>query len=80
MRAAASSTRAKPDVPAPGVGGRDAGRRRERFRGRSVLVEADRMVPRRVDGEVIDDGRSLNAQIETGALVVRVPQPVATAA
>ena len=80
MRAAASSPRAKPDVPAPGAGGQDAGRRRERFRGRSVLVEADRMVPRQVDGEVIDDGRSLNAQIETGALVVRVPQPVATAA
>ena len=38
------------------------------------------MVPRQVDGEVIDDGRSLNAQIQTGALVVRVPQPVATAA
>ena len=80
MRAAASSTRAKPDVPAPGGGGQDAGRRRERFRGRSVLVGADRMVPRQVDGEVIGDGRSLNAQIETGALVVRVPQPVATAA
>ena len=80
MRAAASSTRAKPDVPAPGAGGQDAGRRRERFLGRSVRVEADRMVPRQVDGEVIGDGRSLNAQIETGALVVRVPQPVATAA
>ena len=80
MRAAASSTRARPDVPAPGARGQDAGRRRERFRGRSVLVEADRMVPRQVDGEVIGDGRSLNAQIETGALVVRVPQPVATAA
>ena len=38
------------------------------------------MVPRQVDGEVIGDGRSLNAQIEPGALVVRVPQPVATAA
>ena len=33
-----------------------------------------------MDGEVIDDGRSLNAQIQTGALVVRVPQPVATPA
>ena len=47
---------------------------------RSVRVETDRMVPRQLDGEVIGDGRSLNAQIETGALVVRVPQPVATAA
>ena len=53
---------------------------RERFRGRSVLVEADRMVPRQMDGEVIGDGRSLNAPIEPGALVVRAPQPVATAA
>jgi diacylglycerol kinase family enzyme len=52
----------------------------ERFRGRSVLVEANRIVPRQMDGEVIDDGRSLNARIEPGALVVRVPQPVATAA
>jgi YegS/Rv2252/BmrU family lipid kinase len=52
----------------------------ERFRGRSVLVEADRIVPRQMDGEVIDDGRSLNVRIEPGALVVRVPQPVATAA
>ena len=52
----------------------------ERFRGRSVRVEADRIVPRQMDGEVIDDGRSLNAQIQTGALVVRAPQPVATAA
>jgi diacylglycerol kinase family enzyme len=36
----------------------------ERFRGRSVLLEADRIVPRQMDGEVIDDGRSLNAQID----------------
>jgi hypothetical protein len=63
-----------------GAGGQDAVRRRERFRGRSVLVEADRIVPRQKDGEVIDDGRSLNAHIEPGALVVRVPQPVAKAA
>jgi hypothetical protein len=33
-----------------------------------------------MDGEVIDDGRSLHARIEPGALVIRVPQPVATAA
>jgi hypothetical protein len=31
---------------------------------------------RQMDGEVIDDGRSLNAQIEPGALVVRAPHPV----
>jgi YegS/Rv2252/BmrU family lipid kinase len=52
----------------------------ERFRGRRVLVEADRTVPRQIDGEVIDNGRNLDARIEPGALVIRVPEPVATAA
>ena len=37
-------------------------------------------MPRQMDGQVIDDGRSLNARIEPGALVVRAPLPVATAA
>ena len=82
MRAAVIVNPAKADVPAL----REqvdktlatAGWSLERFRGRSVLVEADRMVPRQVDGEVIGDGRSPNAR--RGALVVRVPQPVATAA
>src|SRR6476660_741902 len=52
----------------------------ERFCGRRILVETDRIVPRQIDGEVIDDGRSLDARIEPGALVIRVPQQVATAA
>ena len=52
----------------------------ERFCGRRILVETDRIVPRQIDGEVIDDGRSLHARIEPGALVIRVPQQVATAA
>ena len=52
----------------------------ERFCGRTVLIEADRSVPRQMDGEVIDDGRSLDARIEPGALVIRAPRPVATAA
>ena len=52
----------------------------ERFRGRSVLVEADRIAPRQMDGEVIDDGRSLSARVEPGALVVRAPESVAAAA
>ena len=81
MRAAVIVTPAKADVPALREQvDKTLAAARERFRGRSVLVEADRIVPRQMDGEVIDDGRSLNAQIETGALVVRVPQPVATAA
>jgi hypothetical protein len=33
-----------------------------------------------MDGEVIDDVRSLNARVEPAALVVRAPQPVAIAA
>ena len=52
----------------------------ERFKGRSVDIEADRVVPRQMDGEVIADGRSLAARVESGALVVRAPQKVATAA
>ena len=61
MRAAVIVNPAKADVPAL----REqvdktlatAGWSLERFRGRSVLVEADRIVPRQMDGEVIDDGR-----------------------
>ena len=52
----------------------------ERFRGRSLLVEVDRVMPRQMDGEVIDDGRSLDARIDPGALVVRVPKSLAAAA
>ena len=52
----------------------------ERFRGRSVVVEADRIAPRQMDGEVIDDGRNLSARIQPGALVIRTPQQAASAA
>ncbi len=52
----------------------------ERFRGRSLLVEVDRVMPRQMDGEVIDDGRSLDARIDPGALIVRVPKSLAAAA
>ncbi|GLP81679.1 diacylglycerol/lipid kinase family protein [Mycobacterium antarcticum] len=52
----------------------------QRFRGHSVLVEADRNAARQMDGEVIDDGNSLDVRIEPGALVIRVPQTEATAA
>jgi hypothetical protein len=38
------------------------------------------MVPRQIDGEVIDDGRRIDVHIEPGALVVRVPQATAAAA
>jgi hypothetical protein len=33
-----------------------------------------------MDGEVIDEGDSLNAQIDPGALVIRVPLQAAAAA
>ena len=52
----------------------------ERFCGRTIVIEADRTVPRQMDGEVIDDGRSLRARIQPGALIVRVPQPMAATA
>jgi YegS/Rv2252/BmrU family lipid kinase len=51
-----------------------------RFRGRSIGIEADRVVPRQMDGEVIDEGDSLNAQIDPGALIIRVPLQTAAAA
>jgi YegS/Rv2252/BmrU family lipid kinase len=52
----------------------------ERFQGHTISIEADRMVPRQIDGEVIDDGRRIDVHIEPGALVVRVPQATAAAA
>lgn len=52
----------------------------ERIRGQAISIEADRDVPRQVDGEVIDDGRRIDARIEPGALIVRVPRSTAAAA
>lgn len=52
----------------------------ERFRGQAISIEADRVVPRQMDGEVIADGRSIDARVEPGALIVRVPQPTTAAA
>jgi YegS/Rv2252/BmrU family lipid kinase len=52
----------------------------ERFRGQAISIEADRMAPRQMDGEVIPDGRRMDARVEPGALVVRVPQTTAAAA
>ena len=49
----------------------------ERFRGRSILVEADRVMPRQLDGEVIDEGRGLDIRVEPDALVIRAPKSVA---
>jgi diacylglycerol kinase (ATP) len=51
-----------------------------RFRGCSIRIEVDRITPRQMDGEVIGEGRSLNAQVDAGALIIRVPRRAAAAA
>ena len=52
----------------------------ERFRGQAISIEADRVAPRQMDGEVIADGSGIEARVEPGALVVRVPRSTAAAA
>jgi len=47
-------------------------RRMERFTGTHVLVEASHRQPRQLDGDVIEDGRSMDIRIEPGALKVMV--------
>lgn len=48
-------------------------RRLERHRGQRVLVEASRPQPRQVDGDVIEDGTTMDISIEPRSLQVRVP-------
>jgi YegS/Rv2252/BmrU family lipid kinase len=48
-------------------------RKMERFRGQHIKVEAGRPQPRQLDGDVIEDGRTLDVQVEAGALMLRVP-------
>ena len=47
-------------------------RRMERFTGKHVLIEASHPQPRQLDGDVIEDGRTMDITIEPGALQVRV--------
>lgn len=47
-------------------------RRMERFRAKHVLIEASRSQPRQLDGDVIEDGRTMDIRIEPRALKVRV--------
>ena len=47
-------------------------RRMERFRGTHVLVKASEPQPRQLDGDVVEDGRTLDVRVEPGALLVRV--------
>jgi diacylglycerol kinase family enzyme len=37
-----------------------------------VVIEASRSQPRQLDGDLIDDGRTLDIQVEPGALGVKV--------
>jgi diacylglycerol kinase family enzyme len=45
----------------------------ERYRARRIEIEADAVLPREVDGEIISPGRSLTITLHPGALLVRVP-------
>jgi diacylglycerol kinase family enzyme len=47
-------------------------RRMERFTAKHVLIEASHPQPRQLDGDVIEDGRRLDIQVEAGALLVKV--------
>jgi YegS/Rv2252/BmrU family lipid kinase len=47
-------------------------RRMERFTARHIVVEASESQPRQLDGDVIEDGRRLDIQVEAGALLVKV--------
>ncbi len=49
-------------------------RRLDLLRGRRVEVTMRHAEPRQVDGDLIDDGAALVAEIEPGAVVVRVPR------
>jgi diacylglycerol kinase family enzyme len=49
------------------------GRNIERYRGKRIQVTAARTVRRQLDGDTIEDGRTLRAEVEPGALVVRLP-------
>jgi YegS/Rv2252/BmrU family lipid kinase len=48
--------------------------RMERFRGKHIVIEASGAQPRQLDGDLIEDGQTMDIQIEAGALAVRVPR------
>jgi len=50
-------------------------RRLELLRGRRLQVRTRRPEARQVDGDLIDDGTGFTAEVDPGALVVRVPHP-----
>ncbi|MFC9692474.1 diacylglycerol/lipid kinase family protein [Kribbella sp. NPDC056951] len=45
----------------------------ERFTGRRIQVTTDRVARRQLDGDMIDPGRTLTAEVDPSSLVVRVP-------
>lgn len=47
-------------------------RRMERFTAKHVLIEASHLQPRQLDGDVIEDSRTMDITVEPGALQVRV--------
>jgi YegS/Rv2252/BmrU family lipid kinase len=47
-------------------------RRMERFTGQHILIECSHVQPRQLDGDVIESGRTMDIQIEPGALKVKV--------
>ena len=47
-------------------------RRMERFRAKHVRIEASRPQPRQLDGDVIEDSRTMDIHVEPGSLKVRV--------
>jgi diacylglycerol kinase (ATP) len=47
-------------------------RRLARHRGRRILVEASRTQPRQLDGDVIEEGRTMDITIEAQALRISV--------
>jgi YegS/Rv2252/BmrU family lipid kinase len=47
-------------------------RRMERFRGKHIVIEANRPQPRQLDGDLIEDGEIMDIEVEAGALAVRV--------
>jgi diacylglycerol kinase family enzyme len=48
-------------------------RRLVNLRGRRIVVETDRPYPRQVDGDLLEPGARLQADVEPRALVVRRP-------
>jgi diacylglycerol kinase family enzyme len=49
------------------------GRNIERYTGKRIQVTAARAVRRELDGDTIEDGRTLSASVDPEALIVRVP-------